>query len=72
MTTHMIKKPRVTQHPRKSSNRRNDIDTLERKKKTGTNKDDRRSRNKLHCPQRDMSKYWNHETRTAHKRKATA
>ena len=32
MTTHMIKQPRVTQHPRKSSNRRNDTDTLEKKK----------------------------------------
>lgn len=29
MTTHMTKLPRVSQHPRKSSNRRNEIDTLE-------------------------------------------
>lgn len=29
MTTHVIKPPRVSQHPRKSSNRRNEIDTLE-------------------------------------------
>ena len=29
MTTHMTKLPRVSQHPRKSSNRRNEIDPLE-------------------------------------------
>lgn len=34
MTTHMIKQPRATQHPRKSSNRRNDTETLEKKNKT--------------------------------------
>ena len=67
MTTHMTKQSRVSQHPRKSSNRRNEIDTLGRKKKWS--KDDRGSRNKRHCPQRDEGKYWNHETRTACMRK---